>query len=1261
VVVCHGPLAAEALLLARVDALAAEARREPARLALPVRVVVPSRSLRRHVAAQLVRPRPAATAGAARASGGPGAAPGAPAAAGSAPPPVARPAVAGVMVQTLFGLACEILERAGRRAPPGALLFETLVERAARGDEALRRGLSDLEDGFLAAAPAVADLLDAGFEPEHAEALDEALASDGPRAAGGAAVERARALVRVAARTEARLRKLGLGRRSSVLREAAEALRAAAPERALPARAILLHGFVAASGVAADLLAALLRQFGATLLLDQPPVPGQEAGEEAGGEPDGERGIEAGATLKLAERAAAAAALAPLAPSPMAPAAPRGTAAAPRLEAFTAAGAEAEAREVARRLRRLLDTGAGEVLPERLAVAARDLEPYRVALRRHLRRLGVPFSGVGERGGLLPAGRRAWAALDLLRWGAEAPADRWLDACEWMHAGLRVDLRLALRALGAARLRDVAALREQTFDAGVALPVRQGLVPAASSPRGLVPAAASPALAAAGLAAGAAPDDGHDPDDAGDEGEGREVARSRRISGRKLRQGVQAAGRVHDRLQAWPPQAAASVHCEWLRGLMADLGLDADPAQPLTVALAELQREVPGALALGSEELRLLLARALGEGGRCPLGGDGGGVQLLSVAEARGRTFDHLFLLGLNRGVFPRPRREDPLLPDDLRQVLQRMLPDLPLARDGFDDERHAFAQLLSAAPAVTLSWMIADDDGKPLSPSPLVERLLRGPVLAPRLAPPLYPSRLAPAAADLAARHLDQGGPRPADEHAVLVGLHGSRHQLGQVLPLAVRQVWDELGQPLLDLDPAAVAAARLRVLDELDPDLRTAAGRAAAGQLGPYFGFTGPAPSRGHHLYVTHLEALAACPWQLFLGRLLRIERPADPLGALPGADPLRLGNVVHRALDRIVKQAQAAAQAAAQEGGADAVVAAAAAPAPAPSVAMPSGTARAGWPKASPRAGGADAAAAAWPAPVAVRWPSSQELEPLLSAVAAEVLAEEGLVLPGLAQALATHALPFVAAAGSVDWPDAGAAVPVVAGEVEGELLLQDPAADAAPDHAGQGKGPAAAPPGGWPRRLGFRADRVDLIDGWPRFTDYKSGRQLSDARDAGRRRTQLLAEIRTGKRLQAVAYVMAAGGGRALGRYLFLRPDLAPEVREVGVEAGDREAGAAFAAAVRAVLGAWDAGSFFPRLVDPSGRREPSRCALCTVAEACLRGDSGARRRLHEWAARARAGAPPEHPAEAAMLAAWDLPAAAGGQLADAALEAGGEGG
>jgi hypothetical protein len=770
-----------------------------------------------------------------------------------------------------------------------------------------------------------------------------------------------------------------------------------------------------------------------------------------------------------------------------------------------------------------------------------------------------------------------------------------------MSAEVRVDLRLALRALGAARLRDVAALRDRAFEDGVALPVRQGIVsvgrPSAAGAGGTEvepPPAATigrldsdepPPAAASGGPETVEPL----PDD---DGEGRAVARARRISGRRLRHGVQAAARVHDHLAAAPRQEAASIHLEWLGELLGLLGLDRDPAQPLAVAIAELRRELPGGLALDGDELRVLAARALGDGGRCALGGDGGGVQVLTVAEARGRTFDRLFLVGLNRDVLPRPVREDPLLPDDLRQVLRRVLPDLSLARDAFDDERHAFAQLLSAAPAVCLSWLVADDDGKPLAASPLVERLL--PDVEVRRAPAL---------------HAASPAVRPADEHAVLAGLHGSRQELAEILPIAAGQVRDELGKVLLDLDSAAVAAARLRVLDEIDPDLGTEQGRAAAADLGPYFGFVGAARQRGgHQLYVTHLEAMAACPWQLFLGRQLRIERPPDPLGALPGAEPLRLGNLVHRALDRIVEEAMA----------------------------------------------GAGPAAAT---PVAVRWPAEEALDALLPEIAAELLAEEGLVLPGLARALASHARPFVDAAREADWPVVGATVEVVASEVDGELFVGVEVGAPPGAAEGGGGGDAGA---SRQRRLRFRADREDLIGGRRRFTDYKTGKPLSEARDARQRRRQLLAEIRAGKRLQSVAYLLAAGGREALGRYLFLRPDLAAEAREVIVEAGDGEARAAFSAAVGAVLGAWDAGSFFPRLVDPSGRQEPSRCSFCAVAEACLRGDSGARRRLHEWASRQRSdGTAPPFPAAAALLAVWQLAAAepAGAARADGAERAG----
>ncbi len=53
--VAHGARAVEDLLLARLSELAEEARHDPALLAQPVRVVVPSISLRDHLAAAIVR------------------------------------------------------------------------------------------------------------------------------------------------------------------------------------------------------------------------------------------------------------------------------------------------------------------------------------------------------------------------------------------------------------------------------------------------------------------------------------------------------------------------------------------------------------------------------------------------------------------------------------------------------------------------------------------------------------------------------------------------------------------------------------------------------------------------------------------------------------------------------------------------------------------------------------------------------------------------------------------------------------------------------------------------------------------------------------------------------------------------------------------------------------------------------------------------------------------------------------------------------
>lgn len=1083
--VARGARAAEALLFSRLDALFTEARKNPALLARPVRILVPSRSLRAHLGAALVRRR--------------------------------GKSIAGLTIQTLHALACEILERAGEPVPRGTPLFDVLAQRLARLEPALRRGLNDLVDGYGAVAGTVRDLLDAGLEHDLAEAIDEALATDGPRIASRAEVERARSLVRVAARTEALAPALGLGRASNLLRRAAE-LFAADPEGVLPFRALLIHGFSDATGVGTDFLQELLRQ-GARLILDHPPAPGSPTG-----------GLERAFTERFTERISMVSRFVPAPP-------PRDTdPLAPQIDFVEAVGAESEAREVARQVRALLDGGAR---PEAIGVVARDLALYALLLRRHFRRLGVPFSGVAARGALEPAGRRARAFLELLRRGEEVPADRWLDTVASLGlpgrggrrsmAGLLVDLRLAFYALGAGRLRDVAELDPETFlkkhESGesYALPIRQGLRTAVG--------------------------------EEGQEGEeGETYAARRRVDGLLLRAAVRTAGRVRERLAGWPEEAPAAEHFRRLRALLVtDLGweLEAGDAGAILAALGELEREVPGDFPLTREELRPLVSRACAEVGIASLGGDGGGVQVLNVTEARGRTFDHLFVAGLNRDVFPRGIREDPLLPDDLRQVLRRVLPDIPIKRAGFDEERYLFAWLLSASPSITLSWQVTDDEGKPRSPSPL----LRGP-REPRRAPSLW----TPSAERL----------RPADEHAVIAALQSPRQHFGKVLSIALGEARTELlGDEAIALDPRALAAVRIAVLDEMDPDLRLPEGRAVRRRLGPYFGFVGPPEMRRMDLHVTHLETLAGCPWQLFLGRVLRLEPTPDPLAALPGADPLLLGNVVHAVLERIAREAAVGAR-----------------------------------------------------APAAVAWPAPERFERILLDEAGRLLALEGILLPGLARALAERARALLAVAREMDWPQ-GAAVPVLHAESTEEVEVLDVE--------------------GRPRRLRFRADRIDQASEGLRFTDYKTGRPLSTARKPEVRRRHFLERLRQGTLLQSTAYLLAAHGERAVGRYLYLKPGLDdPDAREHAVTTEDREAAEAFAYAVSATLSVWDTGAFFPRVVDPAGRNEPGRCGYCAVAEACVRGDSGARLRLFEWAERARRSEGLD-PAQAALLRVWRLAA------------------
>lgn len=1075
----YGPREVEAALLADLDRLlprTLEALRDDPR---PVRLVVPSRSLRLSLVARIARHRGGAI---------------------------------GLDVATLRRTAREILEHGGVPEPRGEALFDLLLHRAAAAEGSLQRALGDLVDGLDAAVASMRDLADAGFEPELAPAIDEALASEAPRDEAGA---RTRSLVRATAQALRTARALGIGSSADLFR-AARALLLERGAAALPARAVLVYGFSDATGVATDLIAALVSCADARVYLDfvGTPLPSPASMGRGFGRSFRERLLGVAPLEMVGEPS-----------DPVAPA------------LILADDPRAEVREVGLRALELLDHGA---IPERIGVVARDLAPYASVLRNEWNRLGIPFSGDApcEAGG--PEARRLDPLLDLLEQRERTPIERWLG---WRAADgvVPFDLRTALRLLGASRLGQVAAIDADRDlpDGDFPLPIRQGLDPG-------------------------------------------ELADAPSAPRRRLRRGTLVAAlsearSLLRRLGEWPERSDLSSHLRSLGRLRASLAPQARAApgeSSLDAACAALAAETPPRLQLDRTELARLLRRALTPALSTPLGGRGGGVQVLSVTEARGRTFDHLFLLGLNSGNFPRAVSEDPVLPDRLRTLLSPLLPDLPRKLEGRDEERVLFAQLLLAAPATVVSRSRVDRQRRPLTPSSLLGGLD-------------FPGTPAAAAGPLETprQALSELGPRelPPEDAVLAAALAGPRSVLRPFLAAALPEGSADGQVRLPSRDERA--AAHLAVLDEIDPDLAGDEGRQRRRHLGPFYGFVGEATldadPRRRQLAVTSLEALCSCPWRYFVERMLRLDLPPDEAEELPRLDAARLGRLVHAVLERLIPR----------HAGDDA----------------------------------ADLAVAASRPTTRVTWPNDAALAAIAREEADRLLAEDGLARWPLGTAEAARALPYLRAAREVD----GGRFEALAAEAQASLVLSV---------------------GEAPRRLGFRVDRLERIGGGLVLTDFKTGKPgLARSSDAGRRKA-MLQSISTGRKLQAALYARVGAAERlengpsagAVGRYVYLAPELEDADRRVEVAADDLEAAAALDRAVGAGLAALDRGAFFPRLLDARLEKTADVCSSCRVAASCLQHDSGARLRLAERLARLRRRElPSDGPAESALLALYDL--------------------
>jgi hypothetical protein len=893
----------------------------------------------------------------------------------------------------------------------------------------IARSLPDGTDQALrhAVGASVRDLLHAQWSHTQLEAcleaLDAATLRDSERA-------HARLVLLVADQVQRLAEESGICLPGEEFQRAAAVLRRARPSLPLDARWIHILGFADATGSATELLQALLELPVTTLYQDRLASTLTPC--------------EFGANWLASLAPAGNSAELPLRRDPLAV-----------VSLLRGRCTGAELRAVAGAVENALAQG---IAPQRIAIVARDLESFAPRLRRQLRALGIPCSGLAVPGSPDGRDRAARALRDVALQGDALSLERWRMAQPRVfteHGMRRASLVLAAcHLLGANTLGQLAQLDLNPHMEGlrgVTLPV--------------------PAVL--------------------DE-ESR--TQHKTIVTREEIEALQ--GHVRPMLAQWQAlcsrEEPADTHGPACRDwLLQHFQID---SQALEELVEECSADSPAQWRWrGLEWLDWLLAQWV-ERCRTPLAGEGAGVALLNVMEARGRTFDALFVIGLQAMSFPSRVVEDLLLSDAARRALQPLLESLPLKGTIASEDRYYFESLLRAAPSVTLSWSLGDDAGAELQPSPFVEAWLRNGQLE---APPLC---------ELPQNWAGRVDALP-EERALAMALSERTRPHAEVLAIV--------------LEPE-LARAHAAVLNELEHDPNR---RAAPGA---FLGRVGQAWPADRPISVSALENTSTCPWQAFLRRALKLGQIEDPLAFVPELSPQIVGIAVHRVLEKLARPG------------------------------------------------------------VRATWPSPQEVRRETEAAALHVIREEQLAPLGLKHWLVEKMQPYLEAA-SNHYRDCTR--DVVGSELKGELAIP-----------------------GRKRRVSFRADRVERDEQGELWIDFKTGKPLTDTKDDHEKKQRKA--LRAGTHLQAAVYAAAQD---ARGRYHYLAPRT-PEHARVFEYSADAATRATLEATLDCLDAVWVEGGFVPRLAQSGKDRnkdEPAACRHCEVKLACLRGDSGAKRRLETW--------------------------------------------
>jgi ATP-dependent helicase/nuclease subunit B len=381
---------------------------------------------------------------------------------------------------------------------------------------------------------------------------------------------------------------------------------------------------------------------------------------------------------------------------------------------------------------------------------------------------------------------------------------------------------------------------------------------------------------------------GYDRGSAGDDISRRERARDRAGEAQLIAEALRALdARVRLGTLGW------KQHAERLRALLDELfepeardadRTAADGLRTLFDEMTSLETVIGEADGVSFARMRSWLEEAAQAAQIAPWRQDEGGIRVLDAMQFRGLSFERVFLLGMNSGVFPRKAREDPVLGDRLRRRLRELTGrPLVLASDAPDEERLVLALILGGSRSrIDVSWQRADDSGRARSTSLAMREIARLAYGAPDLdrlhSDPMDPQRTVPSHPTQWLRYL-------ATETRVL-----SR---SDAVLLRVLE-----GPTDVDLDALAKTEIELR------PGLRMIKATRAFEIREPGFdGRIDSAPALAR-MSVSSLERLGRCPLQYFFRHVLGVAEP-DEAATAEELSPAELGGQVHAVLQRLYEK--------------------------------------------------------------------------------------------------------------------------------------------------------------------------------------------------------------------------------------------------------------------------------------------------------------------------------------------------------------------